>query len=1103
MKLDRLLRLMGLLIVLMLTLVANPAALPAAPTPTGPPNGASVTVPLKISWSATLSPSEINAGYNWQVSRSSSFATLVLMDSTNPATTEDVVSGLAPGSYFWRVQAADTSGQGAWSQPQSFTITGAGPGAPGTPTLAPTRAYSTFHPWESVHFDWTVVPDAVTYRLEVSNDPNFPLGPVPAGTQTFWFDNVSSNSFEYVHTMVGNWFARVFAVNADNPQTGVRSQPSNVIQFSCFFNNPIGPAPVLLSPLDNPTLTLPVTLSWAHVPNPQAMGYVLEVARDPGFADIEFFFNQYTDPSTVLLSLTSGPKFWRVLSEQGLSSPTTNADTAWSSTGRFTISSAPPTPVSIAPLGIPGFMYSGAAGMVAVQLTAGVPAAGASIALTSSHPAVAPLPATLSMQGTQAWAQFPITVGQVTSPTLVTFTATLNGVSASNQFTLRPPTLNDDIFQAAPTRATGGTTMTGWVDLEGSGLAGPGGFTVNLSSDSAVATVPATVTIPAGVNGTSFPIQTSAVTATTVATITASSGGVVTSWKITLTAEPAPTDFFVRPISTTNGSQGVVTTAEGVGHDQLVHVTSGNPALAAVPDTATVAAVSGIGFFNITTAPVTAPTTVTISVSGGGVTLSKPLTLYPTLPAFTALTVNPTTVAGGSSTVGTVTLAGPAPAVGVAINVQSKLPLTASVPESVTVPGGATSASFTVTTFPVSSTTTVQLSAAMDNVFQFAAVNVTPATQAPSLSTVSVSPTSVSGGASSSGTVTLSASAPSGGTVVGLSDNSSATSVPASVTVPAGSTSATFTITTTSVTASTTATITAAFNGATRTATLTVNPAAPSAPTLVSPANGATAAPPVTLDWTDVTSAASYEVQVDDTSTIAAPFIANPTATASQVTLSNLPAQPLWWRVRARNAAGVFGPFSAVRRFVPPGATGAPALSAVSLNPSSVVGGSGSTGTVTLSAAAPSGGAVVSLSSSDTTVANVPASITIAAGATSATFTAATSGVAASTAVTISASYNSVTKTTQLTVMPPSQAATVTVTASGRSGERVTSSPAGINVSVGTAGSASFSTGTSVTLSVTNGRDAIWSGACSSGGGKAKTCTFTVTGPASVTANVQ
>jgi hypothetical protein len=90
-----------------------------------------------------------------------------------------------------------------------------------------------------------------------------------------------------------------------------------------------------------------------------------------------------------------------------------------------------------------------------------------------------------------------------------------------------------------------------------------------------------------------------------------------------------------------------------------------------------------------------------------------------------------------------------------------------------------------------------------------------------------------------------------------------------------------------------------------------------------------------------------------------------------------------------------------------------------------------------------------------------------------------------------------------LTVNPAATTATLTVSATGRSGERVTSNPTGISVSVGSTGSASFATGTSISLSVSNGRDAVWSGACSSGGQKTRTCTFTLTANASVTANVQ
>lgn len=94
----------------------------------------------------------------------------------------------------------------------------------------------------------------------------------------------------------------------------------------------------------------------------------------------------------------------------------------------------------------------------------------------------------------------------------------------------------------------------------------------------------------------------------------------------------------------------------------------------------------------------------------------------------------------------------------------------------------------------------------------------------PTLASVSVSPSSVNGGTSSTGTVTLSGPAPPGGAVVYLSSSSSAATVAASVTVAAGTTSATFTVNTSSVSAATAATITASYAGASKTGMLTVNP---------------------------------------------------------------------------------------------------------------------------------------------------------------------------------------------------------------------------------------------------------------------------------------
>jgi FG-GAP-like repeat len=381
-------------------------------------------------------------------------------------------------------------------------------------------------------------------------------------------------------------------------------------------------------------------------------------------------------------------------------------------------------------------------------------------------------------------------------------------------------------------------------------------------------------------------------------------------------------------------------------------------------------------------------------------------------------------------------------------------------------------------------------------------------------------------------------------------------------------------------------------------------PPIPAAPTLLSPAPDATPTQPVAFDWTDVTAATAYRIQIDDSNSFSAPLVVDRVVTPSQFTAGTLNAGLRhWWRVRGINSAGTSGAWSSVRRFTAGAFTQAPSLAGIALNPASVVDGNTSHGTASLTNAAPSGGAVVTLSSnrsvatvpasvtipagafsatftvsttsvtastslaingayggatrsatltvtppsappppaslstlaanpasvtggassqgtvtltspapaggfavslsSGNAAATVPASVSVAQGATTATFTIATSAVTASTPVTITASAGGITRTATLTVNPQPQTATLTVTATGRGGERVTSNPAGINVAVGSSGSASFGTGTTITLSATNSRDVIWSGACSSGGNKTKTCAFTLTGNATVTANVQ
>lgn len=200
------------------------------------------------------------------------------------------------------------------------------------------------------------------------------------------------------------------------------------------------------------------------------------------------------------------------------------------------------------------------------------------------------------------------------------------------------------------------------------------------------------------------------------------------------------------------------------------------------------------------------------AVGGGG----------PTQPSLNTLSLNPTSVVGGNSATGTVTLTAAAPSGGFVVNLSSSNPSVASVPSSVTVPAGATSANFTVSTTAVSASTNVTITASAGSVSRTATLTVNPSSSSVSLQSLTISPTSVWGGSSATGTVRLSGPAPAGGVVVQLRSNSSRATVPSTVTVPAGATSANFTIRTTSAFSITTVTITATYNGVSRSAQLTV-----------------------------------------------------------------------------------------------------------------------------------------------------------------------------------------------------------------------------------------------------------------------------------------
>ncbi|MFY7953538.1 MAG: OmpL47-type beta-barrel domain-containing protein, partial [Armatimonadaceae bacterium] len=151
----------------------------------------------------------------------------------------------------------------------------------------------------------------------------------------------------------------------------------------------------------------------------------------------------------------------------------------------------------------------------------------------------------------------------------------------------------------------------------------------------------------------------------------------------------------------------------------------------------------------------------------------------------------PTTASAGSNVTVKVELLASAPPGGVVLDLVSSKPNVLAVPVTVAFPAGATSVSLTRTLGAVESDTSVQVTAS------FAGTQVTGGlvVRQSAPKSVSVQPSTVTGGESANGTVVLAGKAPAGGQVVELESlNPAVVQVPATVTVAAGAISASFAV---------------------------------------------------------------------------------------------------------------------------------------------------------------------------------------------------------------------------------------------------------------------------------------------------------------------
>jgi len=373
-----------------------------------------------------------------------------------------------------------------------------------------------------------------------------------------------------------------------------------------------------------------------------------------------------------------------------------------------------------------------------------------------------------------------------------------------------------------PAKIKRGTSATYTVTIDQP--ASTGGVAVTLTSNNAGITVPVSVVIPERQSSATF-VATASSNATGSALLAAGLDG--DTKDISVAVETTGIQSFTLTVPSVIGgssdvAKGTITLSSPAPSGGIVVTLSSSiPGSASVPATVTVATNQTTKQFVITHSPVAARSIPRIKAAITGSFLTADLTVYPPKPL--SVVISPTTFVGGTTTsvTGTVTISRAAPA-GMKVSLVSSYPSAATVPATITMPTGATQATFTITHVAQATKRDFSVKATTGATFARGTATNLP----PSPISVSLVPSTVMGGSAQvvTGTVTLNGPAPTGGITVSLkSSQTAAATVPATIQIAAGQTTGTFTVTHKKVTAGATVTITAK-TYLSATGTLTVNP---------------------------------------------------------------------------------------------------------------------------------------------------------------------------------------------------------------------------------------------------------------------------------------
>ena len=505
---------------------------PPAPALLQPAAGAALVQPITLAWSAVVDPGGPIGSYTWQVSPASTFGVIIASGFTNasgdssiPTGTQDNVSGLPNGTYFWRVKATQIVGgvvfalDSAWSPVRSFTVVGLGP-APGTPTFTSPANGAQFHALEFFLINWTDVVDAHHYLLEADDEPTFSY-PLTLTTDAMQFGTTFRAGWG---NEIPNVYYRIVAVSAD----GVRSLPSPTLNVHITNAAPVPPPPTPLFPVGGATVTLPFTLDWTDTANPQVAGYDVDIDNEPNFlGTVGVLLVQGVSRSDYLVvpdplvdginHFPPGTYFWRVRAVQG------DVLGPWSAGQSFTVVASPPTPPGLVISHIitePGSVSGGNSTQARVTLNMPAPPGGALVKIATDFPHAQTPSSVLIPEGKTDAAVSPITTIPVPGATIGTVRAAYGLGWQESSLGLFPILWGISLSNES---VVGGAPVLGTATLLNP--APPGGVEVALvNNDSDLITLPPSVFIPAGGTGATFDVLTLPVSVPTRVTIDAGTG---------------------------------------------------------------------------------------------------------------------------------------------------------------------------------------------------------------------------------------------------------------------------------------------------------------------------------------------------------------------------------------------------------------------------------------------------------------------------------------------------------------------------------------------------------------------------------------------------